>query len=125
MAGKARKGQVTDTVSTWVEDQPPGHEFHYGQLADKLGFNQTSVSTVCQEMLRMPERQALRPGHKSGYFVITGEKTPRRVSQSAVRLQVKDAELEAGSVLEAVGVLKDGSVMLRDGDGRMWKAVRM
>jgi hypothetical protein len=130
--GRAGHSEVRNAVITWLARQTPGEEFFYSDVAEELGYQMTSVSAVMNSLMRAA-RPVLGPGSRRGWYKVTGEVTgPPPVIAKAQGAAVADAGRPASlplpprdvELMEVLGLLRDGSKLLRDENGDLWKADR-
>jgi hypothetical protein len=120
---RARYGAVRDQVIAWLEEQPLGTEFRYVDVAEELGLQRPSVSSVMNSLMRA-DNPVLGPGRTAGRFrVIRPVDDIREVNGRPVNTEPEPPESPGvGSVMEVLGVLKNDNLMLRAEDGSLWEA---
>jgi hypothetical protein len=132
--GRAGHSEVRNAVITWLAKQAPGEEFFYSEVASELGYQQTSVSAVMNSLMRAVH-PVLSPGSRRGWYKVTGEVNGKVSPPPAIAQAQAAAVIDAGrpaslplpprdvELMEVLGLLRDGSKLLRDENGDLWKAV--
>lgn len=121
---RARYGEVRDQIVAWLEEQSLGTEFRYADVAEELGLQRPSVSSVMNTMMRA-ENPILGPGMRAGRFrLIRPVEELHRVNDRLVsRAEPETEEVPGvGSVMEVIGVLKGGNLMMRAENQQLWEA---
>lgn len=95
-------------IQEYIEAAVPGDVIYYRDVADKYGYTYPSMSVALADVAR-EENSPLRPGPKAGYYVVAERR----------------AKHPENSFMEVLGTMQDGSVMLRDHDMKLWKAVQL
>jgi hypothetical protein len=109
--GKHSYGSIRDGIDSWLENAPPGREFHYGEIAEDLGTGPAGISAALLRRAKAGD-PLLAFGSKAGWYVRADpDRAPRQPAGRA-----------SGDVLEIVGTMKSGSLLLRAEDGSLWEA---
>jgi hypothetical protein len=119
MTDKRPYGAVQQPVLAWLARQAPGTEFYYGDTAEELGLEKPSVSAVLRSVIRSANPQ-LVPGLYSGWYRVTGTGTAPRTEPNLP--ENRDA---GNPIMEVIGKLQSGNLILRDEDKNIWEAQRM
>jgi hypothetical protein len=134
-------GAVRDAVVEWIGNFPDGKDFHYRDIAEDLDVQAPTVSATIMKMVRS-NPPALVHGSKRGMYrkvtktpepaaapaapVHAERKAPVQLTEyvDAGRPRKPDRNKRPGELIlmEVVGALKDGTLMLRADDGVLWKA---
>jgi hypothetical protein len=117
---KAPYGTVQRQVLTWVAKQAPGTEFNYADTAEELGMQKASVSGILRKMTRAGTPPPLSPGSFSGWYRVNGAAPARENVPLAA--PVRDAD---NPIMEVIGKMQSGNLILRDEDRNLWEAQRM
>lgn len=123
---RAPYGAIKKAVADWIASAPAGAEFFYGDIAEDLGIGYPTISAALLKIVRSPS-SPLRHGSKRGFYVkvASAERETTAVLGAAQEARASfpgKKPLEPGALLEVVGTLKDGAVLLRTAEGTLWKA---
>jgi alkylated DNA nucleotide flippase Atl1 len=108
-----RYGTVRDAVLEWIRQFPEGEEFHYGSIAEDLGVQLPTISGTMLKIVRSG-RSGVTYGSRSGWYRKTAADTGQKTNLTA--------PVKASDLLEVVGMMKDGSLLLRAENGLLYKA---
>lgn len=127
-------------AAEWLALQEKGSEFNYKKMQLDLDMRQPTASGTLNAIARQ-HHPAVRHGSRLGNWIVTGyrvdgwtrpkpgSETAKAQPSSKKRLTRKPAteasSVEAGALLEALGSMKDGSLMLRDEAGSLWSAKQL
>ena len=119
-------GAIKDGVEEWIETAPEGIEFYYGDVAADLGVQAPSVSATLLTMFKSGQYPLALGTRRGRYRKLSAEQF--RAQSQAARAVAAQASppvatgTESGDKLEVVGRLKSGDLLLRSGDGMLWRA---
>lgn len=120
MQERARYGTVLRPVSEWVSKQAPGTEFNYADVAEELGVPKASVSGILRKMAREGNPPRLSVGAFSGWYRVA-----RNAPQEPARAQLRPDRDAQNQIMEVVGTMQSGNLILRDEEKNLWEAQRM
>lgn len=124
-------GEATSKVEDWIRKYPEEVSFDYRQIGDECGIQYPTVSAIVLKMVRSKPPTLARGDSAGEYTRITGVKPAvprgRGPSRAVPQLKAEPAGTAGqgprpGDLLEVIGQLRDGAVMLRGDDGTLWKA---
>jgi hypothetical protein len=120
---RARHGENKRKVEFWLEEQPPGTEFRYNDMAEELGIPLPSANGILNTLIRSKEDSPVLKSTRSGWYIVAGK--PEDEEEPAGRKVSLDVNGDDYEVMEVFGRTRDGSLLLRDADKNVWKAERI
>jgi hypothetical protein len=117
---KAPYGTVQRGVFEWIAKQVPGTEFNYADIAEELGLQKASVSGILRKMTQRGTPPPLSTGSFSGWYRVNGAAPARENVSPAAPVRDTDNPL-----MEVVGKMQSGNLILRDEERNLWEAQRM
>lgn len=126
---RRRHGEVTGMVEQWIANYPAGVDFHYGEIADELDVPRPTISNIVLKMARK-ENPTVLHGRRAGAFRRVEPAAPERKLPAMPRyteIPVNTGKPNSsGELLEVIGTMKSGELLLRSEDGRsLWRATEM